>query len=610
MTGNGKTDKKFHTLQHQISVVFICLLLLSIFTITLINGLFLEKYYVSKKVEVLEEAKEVLSQMNLDDILQYDTDIEEDKKGATDEISDEIERSSSRNNLTWIIVNEENSGYYYWGENNMAKMLRSKLFGYINNLDQDMQHSRVLKKTDTCTMWQVHDRFAGMEYVECWGQFDNGYYFLIRSPLESIKESASISNSFYFIVGIIIIVVSGIVILVMTNRITRPISELTKLSEKMSDLDFDARYQSRAGNEIDVLGDNFNKMSRKLESTISELKSANNKLQKDIEDKIKIDEMRKEFLDNVSHELKTPIALIQGYAEGLNENISDDPESREFYCEVIMDEASKMNKLVKNLLTLNQLESGKDAPVMERFDIVSLIRGVLGSMHIMIEQKEATVIFEETEPVYVWADEFKIEEVVTNYTSNALNHLDGERKVEIKVLQEEDCVKVTVFNTGTPIPEEDIPNLWNKFCDVMGRPELAEDERFISNDKRVANKEILIDLIQEWLRTFAHVSDAVDRLMDAGIPCAKIYNMIDVDEDPHFNQCGWIANMPMADGMTSVRTRRFPADPFEFSEFSAEYRKAPALGENNHEVLGALGYSKKEIDEMEAEWEAKIKHKK
>ena len=260
--------------------------------------------------------------------------------------------------------------------------------------------------------------------------------------------------------------ISGLIILVVTSRITRPISELTKLSEKMSDLDFEARYQSWAGNEIDVLGDNFNKMSRKLESTISELKSANNKLQKDIEDKIKIDEMRKEFLDNVSHELKTPIALIQGYAEGLNENISDDLESREFYCEVIMDEASKMNKLVKNLLTLNQLESGKDAPVMERFDIVSLIKGVLGSMHIMIEQKEATVIFEETEPVYVWADEFKTEEVVTNYTSNALNHLDGERKVEIKVLREGDCVKVTVFNTGTPIPEEDIPNLWNKFYKV------------------------------------------------------------------------------------------------------------------------------------------------
>ena len=207
-------------------------------------------------------------------------------------------------------------------------------------------------------------------------------------------------------------------------------------------------------------------MSEQLESTISELKSANIKLQKDIEDKVKIDKMRKEFLDNVSHELKTPIALIQGYAEGLKENISDDPESREFYCDVIMDEASKMNKLVKNLLVLNQLESGKDETIMERFDIVSLIRGVLQTMDIMIQQKEANVIFEEESPVYVWADEFKVEEVVTNYVSNALNHLEGERQIELKLQMEGDRVKVSVFNTGKPIPEEDLPNLWSKFYKV------------------------------------------------------------------------------------------------------------------------------------------------
>ena len=93
-------------------------------------------------------------------------------------IRDRIEHSSSRNNLTWIIVNEENSGYYYWGEANMAKMLRSKLFGYINDLDKDMEHSHILKQTEDGTIWQVHDRFAGMEYVECWGQYENGYYYL------------------------------------------------------------------------------------------------------------------------------------------------------------------------------------------------------------------------------------------------------------------------------------------------------------------------------------------------------------------------------------------------------------------------------------------------
>lgn len=152
-------------------------------------------------------------------------------------------------------------------------------------------------------------------------------------------------------------------------------------------------------------------------------------------------------------------------------------------------------------------------------------------------------------------------------------------------------------------------NLWNKFCDLIGRPELAEDERFISNDKRVENKLLLVELIEAWLRTFEHVSEAAELLMNAGIPCSKIYNMKDIDEDPHFNQCGWIENMPLADGMTTARTRRFPSNPFEFSAFSADYRKAPALGENNHEILEPLGYSAAEIDAMEAEWESKVKNK-
>ena len=158
---------------------------------------------------------------------------------------------------------------------------------------------------------------------------------------------------------------------------------------------------------------------------------------------------------------------MQGYAEGLKENISDDPESREFYCDVIMDEAAKMNKLVKNLLTLNQLEEGRDEVVMERFDVVSLIRGVLQSMDIMIQQKEAKVNFAVDAPVHVWADEFKIEEVVTNYVSNALNHLEGEKEIEICIRPKgENQVRISVFNTGTPIPEADLPNLWNKFYKV------------------------------------------------------------------------------------------------------------------------------------------------
>ena len=450
--------KKVHSLRHQITANFIGLLFLSILTITVINGAFLEKYYVSTKIGVLLALRTTLESTDIDELMNS-----EDEESSRS-IPDEIQRACSRNNLSWVVIDSSNTSWLSWGEN--EKMLQSKLFGYVYDLDEDGGKGRVLKQGDNYTIQQSHDRFAGMDYVECWGTLDDDHYFIIRTPLESIRESADISNKFYFAVGLSIIIVSGMMIMVVTKRITRPISELTELSKKMSDLDFEARYESKVGNEIDMLGDNFNRMSTQLENTISELKSANNELQRDIEDKIKIDKMRKEFLDNVSHELKTPIALIQGYAEGLKENISDDPESREFYCDVIMDEASKMNKLVKNLLTLNQLESGKDAVVMERFDIVSLIRGVLQTMDIMIGQKEAKVIFDAQKPVYVWADEFKTEEVVTNYVSNALNHLDGDRQIEIKLIDEDSRVKVTVFNNGTPIPEADIPNLWNKFYKV------------------------------------------------------------------------------------------------------------------------------------------------
>lgn len=152
--------------------------------------------------------------------------------------------------------------------------------------------------------------------------------------------------------------------------------------------------------------------------------------------------------------------------------------------------------------------------------------------------------------------------------------------------------------------------LWDLFCKTIGKPELVADPRFVSNDKRVENKAAMIELIEDWLKTFEHISDAAQLLMDAGIPCAKIYNMKDIENDPHYKECGWIADMPMADGMTSLRTRPFPTNPFGFSGFAPEYKKAPALGEHNHEILESLGYTAEEIDEMEQRWEDEVKGKK
>lgn len=264
------------------------------------------------------------------------------------------------------------------------------------------------------------------------------------------------------------IFLSIILIVILSNSISKPIRLLSDISRKMTRLDFDAKYvPAKYGSyEIEELGQSMNELSETLEETISELKTANVRLQQDIEKKEQIDEMRKEFLSNVSHELKTPLALIQGYAEGLKECINDDAESRDFYCDVIMDESDKMNQMVKKLLTLNQLEFGNDTIEMTRFDITELITGVIQSASIMAAQKKVDIQFYKEGPVYVWGDEFKVEEVITNYLTNAMNHADGQRRIEIRFSYHDGLVRTSVFNTGEPIPEEDLDKIWVKFYKV------------------------------------------------------------------------------------------------------------------------------------------------
>ena len=158
--------------------------------------------------------------------------------------------------------------------------------------------------------------------------------------------------------------------------------------------------------------------------------------------------------------------MIQGYAEGLKEGVNDDEESRNYYCEVIVDEASKMNQMVQKLLTLNQLEFGNKTVSLERFDVVDLIRNYLQSSLLLCEQKGVQLKMEDYPPIHVWADEFGVEEVFNNYFTNAMNHVDGEKIIEVRVQPTENKVRVSVFNTGAPIPEDSIAHIWEKFYKV------------------------------------------------------------------------------------------------------------------------------------------------
>ncbi len=350
-----------------------------------------------------------------------------------------------------------------------VKEVNSCIQRYIADTEEEnreKEQSEYIKNEKNYSIYRVYNERIQSYYIELFGVLDDESYIYIRTNFESMKESVNISNRFLIYVGTLVLIVVIFIMWVVGRGFTQPILELANIAKRMSNLDFTARYTGTSQDEIGELGGSINHLAEQLERNIQELKIANNELKLDIENKIQIDEMRKEFLSNVSHELKTPIALIQGYAEGLLDNISEDKESRDFYCEVIVDEANKMNKMVKKLLSLNQIEFGGNQVSIEHFDITAVIHSVISSTEILAEQKEAKIIFPQKEPVYVWADEYLIEEVVMNYISNALNHVDGAKEIYVKILQREDVARICVFNTGECIPEDDIEKIWIKFYKV------------------------------------------------------------------------------------------------------------------------------------------------
>ena len=441
---------KKHSLTRQVTSIVSLLVAGAILLCWVLNTTLLPRYYMHNKKNLLMENYQTVSNASAQDQLE------------SDEFAVTFDNMCSNGNIMALILQQD--GKVLRSSVNDMDALRSEFWDVLLHADNmevlySNKQYQLLRKTDTR---------LDSEYLVLVGVLENGDMILMRTAVESIRESAAISNRFLLFVGTAAIVSSLLVAFFTTRHITRPLQQLTDISKRMVDLDFNAKYESNQSNsyEVEELGNHINRLSKNLERTISELKTANVELQDDIEKKIQIDEMRKEFLSNVSHELKTPLALIQGYAEGLQECINDDAESREFYCDVIIDEADKMNRMVKKLLTLNQLEFGNDQVVMERFDMTELIRGVANSTKILMEQKGIRLELENPEEAWVWGDEFKVEEVITNYMSNAINHADGEKVIRVFYTRFEDKLRVSVFNTGQPIPEDDIDKIWVKFYKV------------------------------------------------------------------------------------------------------------------------------------------------
>lgn len=446
-----KTPKMLKSIRMKLFFTLTIVVVIIVFLLIFVNSVVLESYYLYSKVNTLLN---VYSKVNT-----YYNELP-----SNVDVELELEKIAVNNNFDIILKTNDDINIYSSNRNFLDTL------GKINVLSKDTNNKNMIYSKDNVQIRTMNDTKTDSKIALLTANLDNGYKLYIRLSIASIQDSVKISNSFLFLIGSMVVVIGGIVVSIISNKYTKPILELNNIARRMANLDFSKKYvENETDDEINNLGKSINIVSEKLEKTIKELKRTNIELEKDVEQKSRIDEMRKQFISDVSHELKTPIAIIQGYAEGLAENVTTDEESKKFYVEVIQDEANRMDKLVKQLLELMKLEYGKREFNNTRFDITELIREVIRKTEIIREDENIEVIYNTKEPAYVYADDFYIEQVITNYITNAIKHsqeVNGKKYIEIKVEKQDKKVRIKVYNTGEKISEEDLNRIWKRFYKI------------------------------------------------------------------------------------------------------------------------------------------------
>lgn len=429
------------------------LLIFVILAVLLLNTTVLEHYYRSQKevllIDTYSSARNYYSSHLID---------------TTSEFIAELQKIDSTRNIEIVVCDLDNNVLFSSSSNFIKNgFFIPKPFSAENNELSFNYLQKSLTDEEPYFIQTFSDSKLNTDFMTLYGRLNSSYLIFIRTPLEAIRESVDISNSFLVAVGSVCVLISSIITFVISKAFTKPITELNDIALSMANLDFSKKYEVTTNDEIGTLGASINKLSSNLEKTIQSLKEANIDLEKDVEEKSKLNEMRTQFISDVSHELKTPIALIQGYAEGLVDGILTDEESKKYYCEVILDEANKMSNLTKDLLDLSRLEYGQNELKLEEFSITELLSSTLKKNELLFNEKNIQCEFKAEKDFKVYADINRIEQVLTNYISNALKHVSNENIIKCSILENDDKIRVSVYNSGKYITDEDLPRLWTRF---------------------------------------------------------------------------------------------------------------------------------------------------
>lgn len=320
------------------------------------------------------------------------------------------------------------------------------------------------------TSYIIHENSENIEFLSIISSTnDNLYTIVIKTPISSIENSIKIASTFLIIIFIPIIIISIIMAIIFSYRFTKPIRKLNEVTDKISNLDFNERVDIKTNDEIEKLGQSINKLSDKINSSLNDLKYKNDELEVLIKNKETQENLIREFVSSVSHELKTPITVISGYALGLKSNVAKSYEDREYYIDVIYEESEKMGVLVKDLLDLYKLESKMFSIKKEKISIKDLIIETIRNFEIKIKEKDINVTLNIND-IYIYVDKIRIQQVLYNL-------IDKNRILNITTYRYKENLKVSIYNSGE--------NIEDKYLDEIGDSFMRINKSRTYSDNRV-----------------------------------------------------------------------------------------------------------------------------
>ncbi|WP_378954547.1 ATP-binding protein [Pelosinus sp. sgz500959] len=444
------------SLRTKLFIILSGLILFFVFMSLGLTRIGLEKFYIWQKKDIL-----IASSTTIDDLY----------RGNPVEIALELERVG--NTLgTGIIIFTKEGHIKYTSFSSLSNPKLHDPFPPLPHMPDrfPLTPPPIIKNReviDNQTVLEVEqDPDLKIDFMILKHQLKNEDILILKQPLAPVFQSVTVAAQFIILTGILFLFAGCMWAFYFAKKFTHPIIELNRIAQSMSQLNFSQKCIITRSDELGALGKSINHLSDQLDAAISELSEKNQQLMADVEKERTLDKMRKDFISSVSHELKTPLSLILGYAEGLKENIPQDEDGKNYYCSVIIDEAEKMDRLVKDLLNLSQIESGFFQLNKSNFDISLLLNRITLKYLTILSEKNITLEMNTEKSYLVHGDILRIEQVVLNLFNNAIDHTEFAKIIKISLQTLGDYSRVSIYNSGRSIPEESLEKIWTSFYKV------------------------------------------------------------------------------------------------------------------------------------------------